>query len=266
MPKKTTTKKKSPIKPAAHKSSSKPPAKKSPKRSVAVQQAASSESDKARQIVEQLSALSNEKMRAIHIKNGADQPLFGALMGDIRKLANKFKPDHELGLALWATGILDAQFMAALSIKAAKLSAQELEGLVKAATFPYLADWFHSYVTKEHADVDKLREKWMKSKDKMLLRAGWRLTAGRVVKNAAGLDLVGLLDRIEREMPKAVPEVQWTMNTCLAEIGIHHAEHRARALSIGEKLGIYRDYPVSKGCTSPFAPIWINAMVKRQSK
>ena len=33
---------------------------------------------------------------------------------------------------------------------------------------------------------------------------------------------------------------------------------------IGEKLGIYRDYPVSKGCTSPFAPIWINEMVRRQ--
>lgn len=37
-----------------------------------------------------------------------------------------------------------------------------------------------------------------------------------------------------------------------------------RALAIGEKLGVYRDYPVSKGCTSPFAPIWINEMVRRQ--
>jgi len=27
-----------------------------------------------------------------------------------------------------------------------------------------------------------------------------------------GLDLTGLLDRIEAEMRKAVPEVQWTMN------------------------------------------------------
>jgi hypothetical protein len=27
--------------------------------------------------------------------------------------------------------------------------------------------------------------------------------------------------------------------------------------------GIYRDYPVSKGGTSPFAAIWINAMVNR---
>jgi hypothetical protein len=33
-----------------------------------------------------------------------------------------------------------------------------------------------------------------------------------------------------------------------------------RALATGETLGIYRDYPVSNGCTSPFAPIWINEM------
>jgi 3-methyladenine DNA glycosylase AlkD len=75
---------------------------------------------------------------------------------------------------------------------------------------------------------------------------------------------VALLDRIEKEMASAPLEVQWTMNMCLAEIGIHNPKHRKRALAMGEKLGIYRDYPCSKGCTSPFAPIWINEMVKRQ--
>jgi 3-methyladenine DNA glycosylase AlkD len=84
------------------------------------------------------------------------------------------------------------------------------------------------------------------------------------VKSPEGLDLVALLDRIESEMGSAASEVQWSMNECLAQIGIHFPKHRKRALAIGEKLGLYRDYPVSKGCTSPFAPIWINAMVSRQ--
>lgn len=55
------------------------------------------------------------------------------------------------------------------------------------------------------------------------------------------------------------------MNTTLAQIGIHAPAYRERALNIGERLGIYRDFPVSKGCTSPFAPIRINEMVKRQA-
>jgi 3-methyladenine DNA glycosylase AlkD len=85
-----------------------------------------------------------------------------------------------------------------------------------------------------------------------------------VAKKADGLDLSALLDRIEAELATAAPEPRWTMNNTLAAIGINHPEHRARALAIGEKLGVYRDYPTSPGCTSPFAPIWIGEMVRRQ--
>ena len=103
----------------------------------------------------------------------------------------------------------------------------------------------------------------MESSHPMLARAGWSLTAERIVRKPEGLDPGALLDRIEREMGSAPPPAQWTMNYCLAEIGIHFAEHRRRAVAIGEKLGLYRDYPVSKGCVSPFAPIWIGEMVAR---
>jgi 3-methyladenine DNA glycosylase AlkD len=104
----------------------------------------------------------------------------------------------------------------------------------------------------------------MATDDRWAARAGWDLTAERVAKNPDGLDLSALLDRVEAEMAGAVPEVQWTMNYTLTVIGIHIPKLRKRAIAIGEKLGIYRDYPVSKGCTSPFAPIAINAMVSRQ--
>ncbi|MFT4515676.1 MAG: 3-methyladenine DNA glycosylase AlkD [Planctomycetota bacterium] len=94
--------------------------------------------------------------------------------------------------------------------------------------------------------------------------AGWSLTAERIVKSPDGLDLGALLDRIESKMATAASEAQWTMNFCLAEIGIHFKKHRKRALKIGEALGVDRDFPTSNGCTSPFAPTWIGVMVKRQ--
>jgi 3-methyladenine DNA glycosylase AlkD len=100
----------------------------------------------------------------------------------------------------------------------------------------------------------------------MAARAGWSLTAERVAKKPDGLDLGALLDRIEAELADAAPEPQWTMNMALAMIGIHHPALRARALAIGERLGVYRDYPTSPGCTSPFAPDWIGEMVRRAEK
>ena len=96
-------------------------------------------------------------------------------------------------------------------------------------------------------------------------RAGWALTAERInTKDTADLDLPALLDRIEAQMAGADPAPQWTMNNTLLAIGIHLEKHRKRALAIGEKLGVYRDYPTSKGCTSPFAPIAITELVRRQ--
>jgi 3-methyladenine DNA glycosylase AlkD len=211
-----------------------------------------------------LKSLGDETLRAYNARNGAGDNQFGVKLGDIRTLAKKIKTNHPLALALWKSGNLDAQFLATLLIKPSLLSADEMERMVKSVTYPWLADWLHAYVLKEHPDHETLRQKWMVSDDRMAARAGWRLTAGRVAKNPDGLDPAALLDRIESEMGAAAPEVQWTMNMCLAEIGIHFPKLRKRAIAIGEKLGVYRDYPVSKGCTSPFAPIWINFMVNRQ--
>jgi 3-methyladenine DNA glycosylase AlkD len=212
----------------------------------------------------QLKDLGNETVRARYKKSGAGDNQFGVPLGDIRKLAERVKADHKLALALWGTGNLDARLLAILLLKPRELSRDELDGLVRSADLAQLADWLNSYVVKNHPDKESLRESWMEDDDPWAARAGWSLTSGRIARNSAGLDLPALLDRIESEMGKARPEVQWTMNSALAAIGIHFAKHRKRALAIGEKLGVYRDYPVSKGCTSPFAPIWINEMVRRQ--
>lgn len=216
------------------------------------------------EILTQLKTLSNEKMLSHNRKFGAGDNQFGVKMGDIRALAAKIKTNHPLALELWHTGNVDARFLAILLMKPTNLSKDELTSLVQSERFTHVADWLYSYVIKVWPDNESLREDWMNSEDMMCARAGWNLTSGRVARKPEGLDLTGLLDRLEAEMPGAAPEVQWTMNSTLANIGIHFPEHRERALTIGEKLGIYRDYPVSKGCTSPFAPIWINEMVRRQ--
>jgi 3-methyladenine DNA glycosylase AlkD len=213
----------------------------------------------------QLKALGNEATRKHNAKWGAGDNQFGVKHGDIRALAKKIGSDDKLALALWETGNVDTQLLAALLIKPKNLSAQDVDRLVRSISFAHVADWLISYVVKPHADKEALRQKWMSDDDRWAARAGWSLTAERVAKSPEGIDLPALLDRIESDMGEADPVVQWTMNIALAEIGIHVPKLRKRAIAIGEKLGIYRDYPVSKGCTSPFAPIWINEMVRRQA-
>jgi len=214
--------------------------------------------------LKRLEALGNEATRKHNAKWGAGDNQFGVKHGDIRALAKKLQSKPELAMPLWKTGNVDAQLLAALLIKPETLSAKELDRLVRSISFAHVADWLISYVVKQHAEKETLRQKWMADNDRWAARAGWQLTAGRIAKSPDGLDPAALLDRIESEMADADPVVHWTMNSTLAEIGIHFPKLRKRAIAIGEKLGIYRDYPVSKGCTSPFAPSWINFMVSRQ--
>jgi 3-methyladenine DNA glycosylase AlkD len=219
---------------------------------------------KLNEALEQLKALGDEKRRAHNTRRGAGDNQFGVKHGDIRMLAKKIKIDHELAGSLWETGNVDAQLLAILLLKPGDLPAEEVDRMVRTITFEHVADWLTSYIVRLHPDKEALRQRWMAADDPWAARVGWALTAERVARSPEGLDLPGLLDRIETEMSSADPLVQWTMNTTLAEIGINFPNLRKRAIATGETLGIYRDYPVSKGCTSPFAPIWINEMVSRQ--
>ncbi len=216
------------------------------------------------QVLKRLKSLGDEKRRKHNAKFGAGENQFGVPMGEIRKLAKEIKTDHALAMQLWESGNVDARFLAVLCMRPMDLTAKELDGIVRSEPFTQVTDWLSNYVIKKHPEREALREKWMKAKDPLAARAGWSLTAGRVAREPEGLDMKALLDRIEKEMGKADPAAQWTMNTCLANIGIHHPKLRKRAISIGDSLGVFQDYPTSKGCISPFAPIWIEEMVKRQ--
>lgn len=211
-----------------------------------------------------LESLADEKVRKQHIKIGARENLYGVKMGDIRTLAKNIKTNHPLALVLWKTENIDARMLAILILNPKELSPLEIEAMISSEQFTWAADWFYNYIVKEYPDKEQFREKWMNSDDVMLARAGWSLTSGRIARSPEGLDIPAILARIDSEMTAAAPEVQWTMNSALVQIGINQPNLRQQALAIGEKLGIYRNYPVSKGCTSPFAPIWINAMVSKK--
>ena len=215
--------------------------------------------------VSELESLGNDAMRKMNAKNGAPENQFGVKMGDIRSVAKKIKVDHDLALQLWKTGNADARLLALLVLRPKQLSEEQLEQMVADASYPQLADWINSYVVKQHPAKEALRRRWMESDHPWLARSGWSLTTERVGKEPAGLDLSALLDRIDREMGDAPEPTRWTMNFCLFTIGIEFAEHRQRAIAIGERIGAYRDYPCSKGCVSPFAPIAIKEMVSRKA-
>jgi 3-methyladenine DNA glycosylase AlkD len=213
------------------------------------------------EVMRELAALEDPAMRAANEKRGDDH---GLNLSKLRAVAKRLKIQHDLALELWATSDTAARLLATLICKPREFSADQLDTMLREIRAPKLHDWFVSYVVKPGPHADALSERW-KDQGDLAGCAGWSLTAHRVAKGAGGLDLVALLDQIEREMKTTEETKQWSMNHCLAEIGIHFPQHRARAIAIGERLKVLIDYPVSPGCTSPYAPAWIAEIVRRQT-
>ncbi|MFD9030911.1 DNA alkylation repair protein [Streptomyces sp. NPDC059567] len=208
-----------------------------------------------------LAVLEDPKMRAANEKRGDDH---GVNLGKLRALAKQLKTQQDLARELWETDDTAARLLAMLICRPKAFERVELDTMLREARAPKVHDWLVNYVEKKNPASEELRLTWSADPDPVVASAGWALTTERVAKKPDGLDLTGLLDVIEAEMKDASDRLQWAMNHCLAQIGIEHTEHRARAIEIGERLEVLKDYPTPPNCTSPFAPAWIAEMVRRQ--
>ncbi|MBV1850578.1 DNA alkylation repair protein [Catellatospora tritici] len=210
----------------------------------------------------ELAALEDPRAREVNERHGDDH---GVNLGKLRELAKRLKTRQELARELWATDDTAARLLALLICRPKAFERDELDAMLRQARTPKVHDWLVNYVVKKNPHVEDLRLAWFADPDPLVASAGWALTTERVAKKPEGLDLAGLLDLIEAQLKSAPDRLQWAMNHCLAQIGIDHAEHRARAIAIGERLEVLKDYPTPPNCTSPFAPIWITEMVRRQN-
>ena len=212
-------------------------------------------------VMAELATLDEPKMREANEKRGDDH---GVNLSKLRAVAKRLKTQQELARQLWGTGDTAARLLALLVCRPKAFQPDELDAMLRQARAPKVHDWLVNYVVKKSPHAEQLRVSWTADADRVVASAGWALTTERVVKEPEGLDLSGLLDTIEAEMKDAPDRLQWAMNHTLAQIGIEHVEYRARAIAIGERLEVLKDYPTPPNCTSPFAPAWIAEMVSRQ--
>lgn len=215
------------------------------------------------EVLSTLASFEDEKIRAVNQRHGDDHAVN---LTKLRALAKDLKKNDELAAELWETGDTAARLVAILIMRPKSWSHEQLDAMLRDSRVPKVHGWLVSYIVKKSPHAEPLRRSWMDDSDPVVASAGWALTAERVNRRPEGLDLPGLLDVIEAEMADAPERLQWAMNETLAAIGIENPGLRDRAIDIGERLGVLRDYPTSPGCTSPFVPIWIREMVRRRTE
>ena len=213
-------------------------------------------------LLDELAEMGDPKIASVNARHG---DAHSVNLTKLRAVAKRVKKQQPLAEELWATEDANGRLLALLICKPRELSCEQLDEWLRGCNTPKEQDWLVNYVVKKSKHAEALRLRWFEDADAVVASAGWALTSERVVKSPDGLDEPALLEQIEREMKDAPERLQWAMNQTLAEIGITNPELRARAIDIGERLEVLKDYPTPPNCTSPFAPTWIAEMVRRQT-
>jgi 3-methyladenine DNA glycosylase AlkD len=217
------------------------------------------------QILEELKKSGNETRRNMYLKNGASKNTYGVLLGDLRKLAKQIGPNHPLAMELWDSENTDARWLACMLLDGKKLSIEQIRSMVSNLTYPDIIDKFIQEVVYYNENAEVLMEEWIASTTDHEGRAGWQLMVSNVSQGKMQVkELEELLATIEKKLQTAAPKTQWAMNHVMCEIGIVYPDYTMRCIALGEKLGVYKELKVPKGCTSAYAPNWIGAIIKKR--
>lgn len=219
------------------------------------------------EIITEITSLSTDKRKKMYLKQGIKEDILGVNLGDLRRVAERIKLNHNLALELWDTNIYEARVISSMILDPKLLTLNQIEQLIKTTQTGPVIDELGFSVFSTYSNPHELLDKWIMHEDSRYRRASWNMAI--ILNHDSKLDdamIEQLLEHIEKNLLEADEMTQFSMNRCLCEIGIRHDRYTNRCIAIGEKLGVYRDMKVSKGCTSAFAPIWISVVRKKYHK
>ena len=220
-----------------------------------------------KELLDQIIGLSDERKIKIYLKQGIKEKILGVNLGPLRKLAEEHGIDPETADELWETGIYEARVVASMLVDPKAMSITKMERYLRQTQSRMVVDELTLDVFDEVKDKQEWMDRWIHHEDLVLRRAGWNMAIVMILRHKNDpVWLQSLVEYIEANLVDADGFIQDAMNRALCEIGIRYDEFTQRCLSIGERLGVYRDMKVSKGCTSPYAPDWINVVRKKKHK
>src|SRR5688500_7307595 len=185
-------------------------------------------------------------------------------LGDLKKRGAEIKKDHDLAMELWSTGEHYPRLLATLIFDKKLLEENVIDELAAdmlrhdGEERTQLADWLLANQLGKDKRLTSLIGTWEKSPSPILRRLFWYHQARlRWVGQAPPGNSAELLDSLENDMAHAEPGVQWAMNFCAGQIGVHEPKFRSRCIKLGAALGLYKDEHVAKNCTPSYLPEFI---------
>jgi 3-methyladenine DNA glycosylase AlkD len=219
------------------------------------------------EVLRELESYADERTKNTHIKHGAQEPLYGVKVADLKKVLKKTKKDHELSLALFETGNSDAMYLAGLMADEKIISKQQLQGWVEKAYWYYLSEYTVPWVAAESPFGFELGLEWIRSSEESIASAGWSTLLNYASINES-LDLeiyASLLDEVANTIQDAQNRVKYTMNGFVIAVGCYIPELTQKSKEIASKIGKVDVFMGDTSCKVPLALDYIKKVEDRGS-
>lgn len=219
-------------------------------------------------MIQKLEEAKHEGTFKRYTKHKEPTPFIGVPMGVYNRLAKEYKTSSELWLELWQTKILDAQMLATYLVNPKKVTEEEIKLILNSKDVSLLV--WDKFIDKVLSKVENQMD-WInylnKSDEELHHRFRWGLEVRQIVgKVYSENEAAVLLEEIINSLIEAPEDVKWVMNRCLVEIAVNYPTLYNKAYQASADMGVYRDMKVAKGCTSAYAPEWIDALMRNRKK
>jgi len=210
-------------------------------------------------VMRALESAGSEQTRKTYARHGAVGPMFGVSFATLKTLMKRIGVDHELAVALWETGNLDARNLAVKIVDPPRLTSDDLDRWVRESWAAQLGGTYVAMLAAEGPHAASKAREWLASKEVAVRCAGWTLVGQLSQRHETMPDayFAGCLAEIERSIHSAPNSERDVMNQTVITIGFRSQELREAALAAADRIGRVEIDRGDTACKTPDAAPYI---------
>ena len=214
-------------------------------------------------IMAELKKKGKESTRKIYARHGmVTENMYGVSVADLKVIAKTIKGQQALACELYATGNMDAMYLAGMVADGSQMTTKQLNAWAEgAANLQMIAEYTVPWVTVENQNARDLAVQWIKSKKEHVASSGWCTYSGLVgTKLDDALDLAeieGLLGVVVKGLKSAQNRVRYTMNGFVIAVGTCVKPLSKQAKAAARQIGTVSVDMGETACKVPVATAYI---------
>jgi 3-methyladenine DNA glycosylase AlkD len=213
------------------------------------------------QIMTELQSMGNDSIKALLMKHGIKEPLFGVKIEQLKTIEKKVKKDYQLAKDLYATGNADAMYLAGLIADDAQMTAADLQVWVRQALSQNISEYTVPWVAAGSPQGYQLALQWIDAQEEHIAAAGWATLRDIVtLRPDAALDistLKALLARVVKTIATVDDRVRMMMNAFIISVGSYVPALSNQATAAATTIGTLIVDMHGRACKVPDAAAYI---------